>query len=209
VFNILHFAFFIQLDAQLALVLNGAFRNPLFDVAMPFLDRNVNWMGPLLLVWLGVMIWGGKRGRIAGVLAVVVVILTDQISSGLVKPLVERIRPCNVIPGLHYWSKEGWIVIPDVIEVVYKRSFSFPSSHAANSMGQALWWALFYPAGRWWYLGGALVIGYSRIYIGVHYPGDVIGGWIIGAVSFGIVWWVGSKAGWVRNPNPNGARFAA
>jgi undecaprenyl-diphosphatase len=65
--------------------------------------------------------------------------------------------------------------------------FSFPSSHAVNNFAGALVLAFFIPHIKWWFFGYAAIVAFSRVYIGVHYPSDVIGGSIIGLLIGGLV----------------------
>ena len=109
------------------------------------------------------------------------ILIADQSSSHLVKPLVERLRPCNVLP--------------DVLTPVGKSaSYSFPSSHGSN-MGAILFLiAATYGRWAWFFVPFALASGLSRIYLGLHYPSDVAAGYLFGAlVGFG-VWWGIEKA---------------
>jgi len=100
------------------------------------------------------------------------ILAADQTASHWVKPIVERPRPCNVLEGV-------------LTPMGPRSSLSFPSSHAAN-MGAALV-LLLLTFGRWgWvFFPLALASGLSRIYLGLHYPSDVMGGYLLGA---GIGW---------------------
>jgi len=185
--------FIVEIDTCLIYFLNDTIRNPLFSLIMPVFDYDEYWRLPLIAAWLGVMIFGKRRGRIVGLGALVIILMTDQTSSAVLKPLFGRIRPCNVLPGLNMWHDGTWIIISDPILEVYKSSFALPSSHATNTAAQGLWWGWAYPKAKWYCWGTAFVIGYSRIYDGVHWPGDVMLGWIVGGLCFAIVWYLSNR----------------
>jgi len=172
---------------------NGTLHNPVFNWVMPIFHEGRVWLIPLILAWLAAMIKGDRRLRLTALLCLIVVLATDQVSSFVLKPLAARIRPCNVLGGLHLWKDGAWMITPDPVVKVYKSSFSFPSSHAANAGGQAFWWSWAYPRTRWWWIVLAFLIGFSRIYDGVHYPFDVLAGWAVGGFGFGVVWLAARK----------------
>ena len=103
------------------------------------------------------------------------VILADQIASSFFKPLVKRLRPC------HAESFQAWIHLPDGCGGMY----GFCSSHAANSFAVAM--AVYLISKNKWagYLlfFWAFMISYSRIYLGAHYPLDVLVGAMIGILA--------------------------
>ncbi len=172
----------LNLDQWLLQVGNISLKNSLFDFLLPFLDQSSNWLAPIALAVIGVIIFGGKKGRWVIIVAALTVLITDQVSSSLLKPLAARIRPCNIVPDLHVWWEHRWVLLPDPVIEITKVSYSFPSSHAANSAGQAIWWGWNYPQYRWWFVSCAGIIGYSRVYLGHHWPLDVVGGWLLGGV---------------------------
>lgn len=162
--------FLHNIDRSVFLFLNRDVANPVFDVVMPFITNKNNFNIPFVLIILALLILGGKKGRIAVLLGLIVVTLSDQLSSSVIKPLVGRIRPCHpdfLIEGARYL-------------IGYKRSFAFPSSHAANMASAALWFSYQYKRYTWIFVAIAILVGYSRIYVGVHYPIDVLGGYVVG-----------------------------
>ncbi|MDP4198449.1 MAG: phosphatase PAP2 family protein [Bacteroidota bacterium] len=122
--------------------------------------------------------WHGARMLLAAILLITV---TDSFAHLIIKPLVNRPRPCATLPdGSHVVS---WIRLPDGA----RWDGSFPSNHALNNFAIAAFFVTLWPKKRrtYWLLGAALLISLSRIYEGVHYPSDVLGGTVIGIV-FGI-----------------------
>jgi undecaprenyl-diphosphatase len=111
------------------------------------------------------------------------ILAADQFASGFLKPLVERPRPCH---------DPRW----DGLMFNYERCgglFGFVSSHAANTFGVAVFLNLKLKGKvknlHWLYLYAA-VVSYSRIYLGVHYPGDILAGGLIGAAFAWIIWYL-------------------
>lgn len=105
-----------------------------------------------------------------------IIVAADQLSSGLIKPLVQRPRPSHE-PGLeallHYVGD-------------YRGGrYGFVSSHAANTAALALWLCLLFRQRALWCAMAAFYVAncYSRIYLGVHYPGDIICGTLIGLLA--------------------------
>jgi undecaprenyl-diphosphatase len=175
--------FLYNIDRTVFLFLNRDVANPVFDAVMPFITNKNNFNIPFVLIILGLLFFGGKKGRIAVLLGLVIVVLSDQLSSAVIKPLVGRIRPCHpdfLIEGARYL-------------IGTKISFSFPSSHAANMASTATWFSYRYKRYTWIFVIIAVLVGYSRIYVGVHYPSDVLGGAVIGVFCAYII--IGAERG--------------
>lgn len=169
--------FLIALDKAGFLFINRSLANPVFDAVMPIITNADYWRIPLFAAWLALMIFGGKRGRIAGLLAVIVLAMSDQLSSAVVKPLVGRLRPCHpdvLIEGGRFLMGQ-------------KTSFSFTSSHAANNASVATLFAVKYPRTKGVFIGITAAVSFSRIYVGVHYPFDVLGGIALGILCAVII----------------------
>jgi len=164
----------LQFDTWLFFVVNKTLANPVFDVIMPFITNDKTFRIPILITWLALIIFGGKRGRIIAFLIIFTILISDQVSSFVVKPLVGRIRPCNALEGVH-------------LLVGCSGSFSFTSSHAANMFAAATLFSFFYSKARYYFFTYAAMIAYSRVYVGVHYPFDVIGGAVLGFIAAWII----------------------
>jgi undecaprenyl-diphosphatase len=152
--------------------INQGQQNAFFDRVMPYITEFDHWKFWFLSAWLIWFVLGSKKTRITLVLLVLLVGLLDYSNSFFFKPLFARLRPCNALSEVHiFWP--------------CPRSFSFPSNHAANVFGGVFFLSYIY---RRWAPGLifiALLIGYSRIYVGEHFPLDVVGGAVLGAVGAG------------------------
>jgi len=162
---------FIQkTDITLFLMLNRDVANPVLDVIMPYITDVDHWTIPILLIWLYMMIFKGKKGRLFGIGIIFAIGMSDFISSSVIKPWVHRLRPCHP----EFFIEGGRFLMG------MKKSMSFPSSHAANMGAMATYFTIRYPKTRWIVISIAVIIGYSRVYVGVHYVTDVIAGFLLG-----------------------------
>jgi len=161
--------FLYNIDVQVFFLINKTLANPFTDYFMPFITDINHWKIFYLIMFLYLMIGAGKKGRIVGIVLILLVITSDQLSSNLIKHTFERVRPCNVLQGVH-------------LLVGATQSFSFPSSHAVNNFAGAVVLSHFYPKFRISFYTGAFLMAVSRIFVGVHYPSDVLGGTVIGIV---------------------------
>jgi undecaprenyl-diphosphatase len=164
-------------DTAVFRFLNASLSNPVFDRVMPFLtdlnkQRIVLVIVATLLLWM--IIRGNRSVRLAAILLIVTIIISDQLNSSVIKFWLLRQRPCRILQNVHLLVSCG-------------SGYSFPSSHAVNNFAGALILAFFLPRAKWWFFGYAAIIAFSRVYVGVHYPFDVIGGGVIGLICGGCV----------------------
>lgn len=163
-----------SLDQQLFLFLNSM-NSPSWDKIMHIISGKIIW-APL---YIGILIYIGikykKKFFLILPFIILAVVLADQVSVQLFKNLFQRLRPC------HEPSLEGMV---HLVNGECGGLYGFVSSHASNSFNVALISLLFIK--KKWYtisiISWAAIIGYSRIYLGVHYPGDVICGSMVGAL---------------------------
>ena len=160
--------FALKVDIILLQFFNATLANPLFDAIMPVITRLDFWRIPILLALAGIAVFGGRYGLVSVVMGVVLLTITDQLSSNLLKDLFGRVRPCHELEGIRVLTGCG-------------NTKAFPSSHAVNTMAAAVFFGYRYRRILPELVGLSLLVSYSRVYIGIHYPGDLLAGWILGA----------------------------
>jgi undecaprenyl-diphosphatase len=165
----------IQLDERLFIFLNNLHAEVL-DQTMIYMGKTYFWI-PLHCFLAYLIIKQFKKDSLVIILCIALSIaITDQLTSSLMKPFFERLRPSHE-PHLK-----------SIIHLVndYKGGlYGFASSHAANTFALATFiWLLLREYYRYvgWLFLWAIVVTYTRIYLGVHYPGDVIVGGLIGVI---------------------------
>jgi undecaprenyl-diphosphatase len=165
--------FLDHIDRSLFIFLNGL-HNPFFDQLMFGATKSLIWL-PLYLFFLFFVIRKYRWNAFLIVVFAALMILAGDQLSNLVKDGVQRLRPSNQ-PGL----------MVHLVEAYKGGTYGFYSAHASNTscivvfliliLGRKYWYVTI-PAVIW-----SLVMSYSRIYLGVHYPGDILVGWIVGGI---------------------------
>lgn len=171
----------MSFDTDLFIFINKTFHTDLLNIIFVFLTKKSSIVLPILLVGLYVYNKDKKKGILLLLVSFIAVGLSDFLTSGIIKPIVDRDRPCQVIPDIYFWNKKGnpdWFITDGVTS--FKGSDSFPSSHASNTMAFAIFMGLYYRRLLIPLIIIAFLVGVSRIYVGVHYPSDVLGGFVAG-----------------------------
>lgn len=178
------------LDLNLFLLVNQQWRNPLFDFIMPILSSMTALMILLGAFLILAAFKGGKRQVILFLVLLVGMGISD-ITTSMIKGQINRTRPLNAIAGTHHQAHGFWQQLPADFVQTKEGGTSYPSGHSANTMCLAVLATLLWPTLRKWPLILPFLVGYSRLYVGKHYPTDVLGGWLYGfivAVSIWLIW---------------------
>ncbi|MBD5307667.1 MAG: phosphatase PAP2 family protein [Bacteroides sp.] len=170
--------FLSDLDTQIFLAING-FHTAAIDQFMWLISNKLIWV-PLYAVTLALLIhrYGWRAGLMVTAGAIVAVTIADQTCASLIRPVVERMRPSNTDNPLS--------ALVHIVNDYHGGRYGFPSCHAANTFAFATFMSrLFRMRGIVFVtlFGWALINCWSRMYLGVHYPGDLIVGAIIGSAS--------------------------
>jgi len=166
-----------SMDVYLFRLINQGSQNSFFDWFMPFMTDLKNFTYVLLVLGLWVLVRERKAGFVFLVFIGLTLAITDQFSSHLLKEWVGRIRPCHVLEDVR--------LLTDC-----NTSYSFPSSHGVNIFAAAFFLSQPFKRVSPLIYGIAAVVAYSRVYLGIHYPLDVIGGAAIGLVIAWPMHWV-------------------
>jgi undecaprenyl-diphosphatase len=162
-------------DRQVFHFINVTCANSVTDLLMPQITSDLNLRIAYLLALLLILWKGNREWRWLVLGSIIALALSDLASSALIKPLVERPRPCHTLTDIHLLVNCGG-------------GFSLPSSHAANAFAQWVFWSQAAPKFRWYLFTVAFLVAISRVFVGVHYPGDIIVGGLVGAVIGGVVY---------------------
>ena len=158
-----------SIDLAILRFFNIIIANPIFDFFFVTLSDFHFWRW-IIAAAIIMLLWkGGTKGRWMVALTILTVALTDSSIHLIIKPLVGRLRPSHE-------EALTWLRLIDGRGGKY----GFPSNHVANSFGAAIIVSSFYRRTRVYLYSIATLVSISRIYLGVHYPSDVLGGAIYG-----------------------------
>lgn len=166
-----------HIDEQLFLLINREWANAVFDTILPPIRDKMFWV-PMYVVLAGIILYAY---RLRGVWMVLLLLAnfgaSDQLSSAVIKPAVGRIRPCN---------DEAFSDSVTLRIDACGGGKSFTSSHATNTFAFAVMCILLFRRRYRWVTPVALLwafsISYAQVYVGVHYPLDILGGAALGTL---------------------------
>jgi len=173
--------YFEQIDQQLFLFLNNL-HSPFGDVLMYWISYKFTWIPLYLAVLLYFVYKQGVKSYLSIIFIIGAIALADQTSVHLFKNIFLRYRPCHNLD------------IQSLIHTVHGHcggQYGFVSSHAANSFAFAVFAALIIQKKKVTYLFllWAILVSYSRIYLGVHYPADLFFGGLLGSLISIFLYW--------------------
>ena len=184
-----------QIDRSLFFFFNGLHNN-LFDDVMPWISSTTFWIP--FYFFLAYLLYKsiGKKIMSAFICIILLISLSDQ-TCGIIKKQVQRYRPSHNVE------------IQNQVHIVdgYRGGqFGFVSSHAANAFAIAFFLIFLFEDKQNWFkaalIAWAILVSYSRIYLGVHYPSDVTGGAVIGIVYSLLIYKLYGKLSVFLQPDP-------
>lgn len=163
--------FFYSIDLALFYFFNHSLSIAFLDKFFSIITNVNNWYIAYIIL-LGIAFTkGGRRGKIAVAAIILMIIVTDQLGHKVLKEIFQRIRPC--------------MALSDVLTPLgCNGTYSFPSNHALNNFAAATFFYRLFPKLKWILFITATLVALSRVYLGLHYPSDALGGAIIGS-AFG------------------------
>jgi len=164
-----------QIDRSILYIINDTLANPIFDLFFTTITNEHLWAIPVLIGLLALIVRGGRRGQIAAVLVLITASATDATVVQIIKPAIARLRPSHALG--------------DTINLLVPKGgrYGFLSAHAANIFAVTTVLSYFYKQWKKPLLFLAFSVALSRVYVGVHYPGDVLFGGLFG---YGMAWLV-------------------
>ena len=162
-----------NIDRKILYLINDSLSNPIFDLFFVTITNEDLWAIPVIIGIIILAFKGGNRARIAIGLTLIATGLSDLTVVEVIKPAIARLRPSHTLG--------------DTINILIGKGgkYGFVSAHAANIFCATTILSYFYDQWKRSLFFLALSVSISRVYVGVHYPGDVLFG---GLYGYGIAW---------------------
>ncbi len=177
------------MDQKLLFLINREWTGPVLDRVMTAASSSSLWTVPFVLLVIAVLVRGGFRARSFAAVVLFAVVLCDAVAGYGIKKATGRMRPHESEFGVRQLSLTApavrgiFLPVKEVISLgneTESAGRSFPSNHAANTSCAALLAAIFFRRWGWLSFVPSLLVAYSRVYTGSHWPSDVIAGMFLG-----------------------------
>jgi undecaprenyl-diphosphatase len=163
--------FLYSIDLSIFYFFNHTLSNGIFDKFFSIITSVNNWYIAYVVLLLISFVKGGTKGKLAVLGVILLIVVTDQTGYRILKEFFQRIRPCNAL-------------LDAITPLGCTGSFSFPSNHSVNNFAAAVFFYRLFPNLKYPLFITASLVAISRVYLGLHYPSDILGGAITGS-AFG------------------------
>ena len=178
-----------RFDSSILLYIKNNMHGPIMDKLMITLTHLGN--GGMIWIIISVVLVISKKYRKIGFMAIAALILSTILGEGILKHVVKRIRPSANIPAVN-------------LLIAKPLSYSFPSGHTTSSFAVAGVLAKYFKKYALEFFSLASLISFSRLYLYVHYPTDVLAGIVLGLACSGIIIFLFDKVSYINyNTEPN------
>jgi len=190
--------FLEQIDIDIFYFINQGCRNALFDMIMPVASRLKYFIIPIILCWLFLITKKNLKYRMIAIMILVMIGVADW-TNYRIRLAINRPRPYHSLSAVRRNVSSAWQVTPVLSKKIYGKSFSFPSSHAVNTFAAAFFLSYYFRSLIPFVYFLAFIISLSRIYVGDHFPFDVIAGSLLGTFWAALFVWINNRAiQWVK-----------
>jgi undecaprenyl-diphosphatase len=161
--------FLYSIDLSILYFFNHTLSSGPLDKFFSIITNVNNWYIAYIIL-IGIS-WtkGGRAGKIAVIGVILLILVGDQLGHKILKEIFQRLRPCNGLTDI-------------ITPLGCTGSYSFPSNHAINNFAAAMFFSRLFPKLKWVLFVTAFFVALSRVYLGLHYPSDMIGGALIGVL---------------------------
>ncbi|HQI41917.1 MAG: phosphatase PAP2 family protein [Ignavibacteriales bacterium UTCHB2] len=165
--------FLFSIDIAIFYFINHTLSAGFLDKFFSIITNVNNWYITYVILLSLCFIKGGTKGKLAVIGVILLIVVTDQLGYRVLKDLIARPRPFSVLSDV-------------ILPIGSTGTYSFPSNHALNNFAAAVFFYRLYPNLKWALFITAFLVSISRVYLGLHYPSDILGGALIGSV-FGYI----------------------
>ncbi len=160
--------FLYSIDLTVFYLINHTLSAGFLDKFFSIITNVNNWYITYVILLSLSFIKGGTKGKLAVIGVILLIIVTDQLGYRVLKDIVARPRPFSVLTDV-------------ILPIGTTGTYSFPSNHALNNFAAAVFFWRLFPNLKWVLFSTAFLVSVSRVYLGLHYPSDILAGALIGS----------------------------